>query len=174
MFSLWTWAHVGAVAAQLIALGAPGPHSTTAPAAASGRSAAAPAGTAGADRPQPTAPAAAHDSQPNPSRQANPSQPANSGREADSPSRTVALMRLAPAGSDKAVHASLFAAATFTGIYAGIRPGVVIATQLALAPATEVAQETFIPRRGGSVKDVAADVVGITLGALAALFLRRR
>ncbi|MDO4607429.1 MAG: hypothetical protein Q4B12_08935 [Bowdeniella nasicola] len=148
MTSLWTWAHAGAVAAQFVALGLPGPHSTTAsPAAAPATSPTNPSETASAD---------AADS------------------KADSPSPVVALLRLAPAGSDKAVHATLFAAATFTGICAGLRPAVVIGTQLALAPATEVAQGTVIPRRGGSAKDVVADVVGIALGATAALLLRRR
>lgn len=148
MTSLWTWAHAGAVAAQFVALGLPGPHSTTAsPAAAPATSPTNPSETAFADAADP---------------------------KADSPSPVVALLRLAPAGSDKAVHATLFAAATFTGICAGLRPAVVIGTQLALAPATEVAQETVIPRRGGSAKDVLADVVGIALGATAALLLRRR
>ncbi len=172
MTSLWTWAHAGAVAAQFVALGLPGPHSTTAsPAAAPATSPTNPSETASAAANGDTAkhpPAADRARQPHPSQERSPS------AESNSPSPVVALLRLAPAGSDKAVHATLFAAATFTGICAGLRPAVVIGTQLALAPATEVAQETVIPRRGGSAKDVVADVVGIALGATAALLLRRR
>lgn len=87
---------------------------------------------------------------------------------AKGPSLMRRLSALAPTGSDKLVHIGVFAVPTAAGLLAGIHPAAVIAPQLIAAPTTEWLQEEFIVGRGGSGKDVAADLAGITLGVMVA------
>ena len=73
----------------------------------------------------------------------------------------------APAGVDKVVHVSLFAALALTGSWAGIRRGV-LATLLPLyAAASELLQQLPALQRDGSLGDFVAD----TAGALGGLML---
>ncbi|WP_143180390.1 hypothetical protein [Bowdeniella nasicola] len=123
----WLVIYAGALAAQLVALGLPGPRAARQ-----------------ASQPRPALP-----------------------RPADPPSRRVKLLRLAPAGSDKLVHVALFAAPTFAGLRAGLDPLLVVGSQLIAAPATELAQDTVVAGRGGNIRDVGADLLGVVLGAAA-------
>lgn len=88
---------------------------------------------------------------------------------AKGPSLVRRILAIAPPGSDKVVHMGVFAVPTAAGLLAGIAPAAVIGTQLTAAPVSEWLQEEFIVGRGGSGKDVAADLGGITLGVLLAL-----
>lgn len=87
---------------------------------------------------------------------------------AKGPNLVRRILAIAPAGSDKIVHIGVFAVPTAAGLLAGIHPAAVIGPQLAAAPITEWLQEEFIVGRGGSGRDVAADLAGITFGALLA------
>jgi hypothetical protein len=72
----------------------------------------------------------------------------------------------APAGVDKVVHVSLFAALALTGRWAGIRRGV-LATLLPLyAAASELLQELPALQRDATLGDVVADVCGALGGLL--------
>ncbi len=80
----------------------------------------------------------------------------------------------APAGVDKLVHASLFAALALTGRWAGIGRSVLGALLVVYAAASEVLQTVTPLNRTASVADWLADVVGVLLGlALWELLTRR-
>ena len=96
--------------------------------------------------------------------------PAAAGSEV---SATVKVLRLAPPGADKLVHAALFAAPTFLGLHAGFSPLLVVGSQLIFAPASELAQEEVVAGRGGALADVAADLAGVALGVAAAAIASR-
>lgn len=103
-------------------------------------------------------------------RSARQPRPAATGSEV---SATVKVLRLAPPGADKLVHAALFAAPTFLGLCAGFSPLLVVGSQLIFAPASELAQEEVVAGRGGALADVAADLAGVALGVAAAAIASR-
>ena len=78
----------------------------------------------------------------------------------------------APAGVDKIVHASLFAALMLTGSWAGLARGVLVPALVLYGAASEVVQ-SFIGR-DAAVGDWLADVVGVLLGVLVWHWLGRR
>ena len=78
----------------------------------------------------------------------------------------------APAGVDKLVHASLFAALAVTGSWAGISRAVLAPVLVLYGAGSEVLQ-SFIGR-DAAVGDWLADVVGILLGLLAWRWFARR
>jgi hypothetical protein len=78
----------------------------------------------------------------------------------------------APAGVDKLVHASLFAALALTGRWAGIRRVVLVPGLVLYGAASEVIQGAI--GRDAAVGDWLADVAGILLGVLAWQWLGRR
>ncbi|MEZ5114993.1 MAG: hypothetical protein R2737_01885 [Candidatus Nanopelagicales bacterium] len=73
---------------------------------------------------------------------------------------------------DKAVHLALFAGVAFLGTWAGVPTMWLGALLLLQAVASEVVQARLLDRRGGDLLDLAADVLGIALGLLAARALR--
>jgi len=78
----------------------------------------------------------------------------------------------APAGVDKIVHASLFAALAVTGSWAGISRAVLAPVLVLYGAGSEVLQ-SFIGR-DAAVGDWLADVVGVLLGLLAWEWFARR
>jgi hypothetical protein len=78
----------------------------------------------------------------------------------------------APAGVDKLVHASLFAALAVTGRWAGIGRVVLVPALVLYGAASEVIQGAI--GRDAAVGDWLADVVGILLGVLVWQWLGRR
>ncbi|GMA30688.1 hypothetical protein [Litorihabitans aurantiacus] len=70
-------------------------------------------------------------------------------------------------------HAASFAALTFTGLLAGVRPRLLLALVALNAVASEVVQHLFLPDRTGDLADLAADAVGIAVGWLAWRAARR-
>ncbi|GAB3998554.1 VanZ family protein [Nocardioides marmoraquaticus] len=80
-----------------------------------------------------------------------------------------------PDGSDKVVHALLFAALAVLGRAAGWRPLPLGVGLVAYAALTEVLQASLPIGRDGDLVDLAADTVGTVLGlAVAALLSRAR
>ena len=78
----------------------------------------------------------------------------------------------APAGVDKVVHASLFAALVLTGRWAGIRWVLLVPALVLYGAGSEVLQG-FIGR-DAAIGDWLADLAGILLGYLAWQWLGRR
>ena len=69
-------------------------------------------------------------------------------------------------GLDKLVHVAVFAAAVWTGRAAGL-PAVPLVAALAVhAGVSELVQGALLPGRDGDPLDVAADLVGVALGAV--------
>jgi len=78
--------------------------------------------------------------------------------------------------SDKLVHATLFACMGFLAVRGWTQRRQLLGVLLGvlwLAPQTEWLQ-TYIPGRGASLGDVLADVLGLAVGVVWALLLRRR
>jgi hypothetical protein len=80
----------------------------------------------------------------------------------------------APEGSDKLTHVVLFAVPVVAAALALRRPWVVIALLAVHAPVSEWLQSAVLSDRVGDLRDAAADLVGVVLGAAAGLVLRRR
>ncbi len=78
----------------------------------------------------------------------------------------------APAGVDKIVHASLFAALALTGRWAGLSRAVLAPVLVLYAAASEVLQGMI--GRDAAVGDWVADVVGLLLGLLVWHWIGRR
>jgi hypothetical protein len=78
----------------------------------------------------------------------------------------------APAGVDKLVHASLFAALALTGRWAGVGRVVLVPTLVLYGAASEVIQGAI--GRDAAVGDWLADIAGILLGLLVWHWLGRR
>lgn len=74
--------------------------------------------------------------------------------------------------ADKLVHATLFACMGFLAVRGWTQRRQLLGV-LWLAPQTEWLQ-TYIPGRGASLGDVLADVLGLAVGVVLALLLRRR
>jgi VanZ family protein len=70
----------------------------------------------------------------------------------------------APPGVDKVVHVGVFLALAVTGRWAGMRAPVLGGLLLAYGAVSEVLQAVTPLDRSGSVADLLADAVGITLG----------
>lgn len=69
--------------------------------------------------------------------------------------------------SDKIVHVLLFAVVAAIGVRAGLPRAWVIGLLLSQAVLSELIQEWFLSGRGGDVRDLAADALGIAIGILA-------
>ena len=66
--------------------------------------------------------------------------------------------------SDKVVHVVLFAAPTFAGLTARLRPALVIGLLAVHAPVSELVQHFLLPNRSGDLGDAVADLGGVVLG----------
>lgn len=74
---------------------------------------------------------------------------------------------------DKLVHCAVFALPVFFALSARL-PFVPVVALLALhAPVSELIQGSLLPNRSGDPWDVVADLVGVTLGVVAAQLARR-
>jgi hypothetical protein len=80
----------------------------------------------------------------------------------------------APAGVDKLVHGSVFAALALTGRWAGIGRGVLAGLLVLYGGVSELIQGIPALDRDPAVGDWVADVVGVLLGLLVWELLRRR
>ncbi|EAP99799.1 hypothetical protein JNB_06509 [Janibacter sp. HTCC2649] len=69
---------------------------------------------------------------------------------------------------DKLVHGAMFALPVFFALLAGLPRVPVIAVLALHAPVSELIQWTLLPNRSGDPWDVVADLVGVTIGAIAA------
>lgn len=69
---------------------------------------------------------------------------------------------------DKLVHSAIFALPTFFALLARLPRVPVIAVLALHAPVSELIQWSLLPNRSGDPWDVVADLVGVTLGAVAA------
>ena len=69
-----------------------------------------------------------------------------------------------PEGTDKVVHVSLFAALCLSGLYAGVRHGLLAGVLVTYALASELIQASPLLGRSASGWDVLADVAGIAAG----------
>jgi VanZ family protein len=69
-------------------------------------------------------------------------------------------------GLDKLVHLLLFAAPTFAGLAAGLRPRWLLALLAIHAPLSEVVQWAGLPNRDGDVWDALADLTGVLVAWL--------
>ncbi|SEQ50082.1 VanZ like family protein [Lentzea xinjiangensis] len=79
----------------------------------------------------------------------------------------------APPGTDKVVHAALFALLALTGLYAKIPR--ILPLLVVYAGVSEVLQQVVTPlRRSGDVLDALVDVAGIALGWAIATWIRSR
>ena len=78
-----------------------------------------------------------------------------------------------PAGTDKLVHAAVFAAPTAAALLAGLPRALVLTVLLVHAPVSELLQWVVLPHRDGSVWDVVADVTGVLLGLAVVVVWRR-
>ncbi|MFF5093708.1 MULTISPECIES: VanZ family protein [Actinosynnema] len=80
-----------------------------------------------------------------------------------------------PPGTDKVVHAALFALLALTALHARLPRAAVLAGLVAYAGASEVAQHLLTGLgRSGDVADAVTDVAGIGLGWLLHRWLARR
>jgi hypothetical protein len=66
---------------------------------------------------------------------------------------------------DKLVHVAVFVLPTVALIGAGVPRGWVIGLMTVHAPLSEVAQDRFLAHRSGDPWDVAADLLGVAIGA---------
>lgn len=71
-----------------------------------------------------------------------------------------------PPYSDKVVHAALFATLAVAGMWARIRPSVLLVGLVAYAAGSEVLQSVLPIHRDGDPADGAVDLVGVALGLL--------
>jgi hypothetical protein len=71
-------------------------------------------------------------------------------------------------GTDKVVHAALFAAVALTGRFAGVPVRWLVGLLVGHAVVSELVQALLLPVRSGDPWDVLADVVGVAVGLLAA------
>lgn len=78
-----------------------------------------------------------------------------------------------PHDSDKLVHAGLFGALTVSGWWATRRHGALVGALAAYAVLSEVIQAVAPIGRDGGVPDALTDLVGIVLGLLADVAVRR-
>ena len=69
---------------------------------------------------------------------------------------------------DKVVHAAIFGLVAWSGLRLRLPAAPLLGVLLAHAVVSEVLQATLLPRRSGDPLDCVADVVGVTLGVLAA------
>lgn len=74
---------------------------------------------------------------------------------------------------DKLVHAAVFAVATYTLTAAGVPLGWVVGLMSAHAVISELVQHRLLADRAGEPADVAADLVGVAIGALLVRIRRR-
>lgn len=70
---------------------------------------------------------------------------------------------------DKLVHVGVFALPTATLIWAGVPVRWVVGLMALHAPLSEVVQHALLPGRSWEAADVAADLLGVGIGALAAV-----
>lgn len=75
---------------------------------------------------------------------------------------------------DKVVHACVFAAATWSVIWAGAPRGRTVVAMAAYAPLSELIQHYLLPDRSGEVADIAANLFGVGVGAALAAVTGRR
>ncbi len=66
---------------------------------------------------------------------------------------------------DKAVHLSVFALATAALAWAGVPRWLAVSAMALHAPLSEVVQDRLLPGRSGEPADIAADLLGVALGA---------
>lgn len=69
---------------------------------------------------------------------------------------------------DKLVHATIFALPVLLALLAGLPRWPVVAVVALHAPVSELIQWALLPHRSGDPWDVVADLVGVSLGVLAA------
>lgn len=77
-------------------------------------------------------------------------------------------------GLDKVVHATIFLLPALFGVLAGIRPLRLAVVLVAHAIASELVQHLLLPERSGDAWDALADVVGVALGLVIGLAMRKR
>jgi membrane associated rhomboid family serine protease len=75
--------------------------------------------------------------------------------------------------NDKVVHATLFAALAFTGWWAGVRVRSLVLGLAAYAVGSEILQAVLPIRRDGDYRDALADLLGVALGLVIAVGVRR-
>lgn len=78
------------------------------------------------------------------------------------------------AGTDKVVHALVFAAPALAALLAGISAPWALGILAVHAPLSELIQHVALSHRSGDVSDVVADFAGIALGWSAFMVWRRR
>jgi hypothetical protein len=71
-----------------------------------------------------------------------------------------------PPYADKLVHAAIFAAVASTGLRAGLPARWLLGCLAAHAVTSEMVQHWLLPDRSGDARDVLADLVGMTVGAV--------
>lgn len=76
-------------------------------------------------------------------------------------------------GSDKAVHALVFALVMITGVLTGLPARWLALVLVAHAGLSELVQHVLLPGRTGDALDAVADVAGVTLGWYLATVVRR-
>jgi len=76
-------------------------------------------------------------------------------------------------GLDKVVHVLIFAAPALVALLSGFRARWALGVLAVHAPVSELIQHFWLPHRSGDVFDVAADLGGIALGAVAYLVWSR-
>lgn len=72
-----------------------------------------------------------------------------------------------PPGTDKLVHAGVFAAVAWTGLRVGLPVRALVATLLGHAVLSEVVQGALLAERNGDPGDALADAAGVLAGMLA-------
>ena len=78
-------------------------------------------------------------------------------------------------GSDKALHAGIFALVMLTGVLAGLPARWLALVLVVHAGISELVQHLLLPGRTGDVLDAVADLGGVALGwYLATMFTRHR
>ncbi|WP_211247866.1 VanZ family protein [Cryptosporangium arvum] len=78
-----------------------------------------------------------------------------------------------PPGTDKVVHSALFAALALTGHRAGARARWLVAALVVYAVGSEIVQSVPALGRSSDPLDVVADCVGIVIGWLCSVNIRR-
>lgn len=79
----------------------------------------------------------------------------------------------APPNSDKLAHLLLFGVPVAMAILALRRPWPVVAALALHAPVSEWLQATLLPHRSGDARDALADLVGVAIGVVVGLIVRR-
>ena len=75
---------------------------------------------------------------------------------------------------DKLAHAAIFGAPVLVSVALGLAPRLVVPLVALNAPVSELVQGCFLTGRDGDVRDVLADLLGVGLGLVIGLVLRRR